>query len=38
MNMWRTARDEGNTLPPEIQTELDNLVNAELKAATARTA
>lgn len=38
MNLWRTARDEGQTLPPEQQTELDKLVEAELKAATARTA
>ena len=38
MNLWRTARDEGQTLPPEQQTELDSLVEAELKAATARTA
>lgn len=38
MNLWRTARDEGQTLPPEQQTELDSLVDAELKAATARTA
>ena len=38
MNLWRTARDEGQTLPPEQQAELDNLVEAEFKAATARTA
>jgi hypothetical protein len=38
MNLWRTARDEGQTLPPEQQAELDRLVEAELKAATARTA
>ncbi len=38
MNLWRTARDEGQTLPPEQQAELDSLVEAELKAATARTA
>lgn len=38
MTMWRTARDQGQTLPPEIQIELDNLVNTELNAATARTA
>jgi hypothetical protein len=23
MNLWRTARDEGQTLPPEQQAELD---------------
>ncbi|GAB4180660.1 MAG: hypothetical protein Fur006_15100 [Coleofasciculaceae cyanobacterium] len=38
MNLWRTARDEGQSLPPEQQAELDSLVEAELKAATARTA
>ena len=38
MNVWRTARDQEQTLPPEQQAELDSLVEAELKAATARTA
>jgi hypothetical protein len=38
MNVWRTARDQGQTLPPEQQAELDSLVEAELKAATVRTA
>ncbi len=38
MSLWRTARDEGQTLPPEQRAELDSLVEAELKAATARTA
>jgi hypothetical protein len=38
INRWRTARDQGQTLPPEQQAELDSLVEAELKAATARTA
>ena len=38
MNLWRTARDEGHTLPQDQQAELDRLVEAELKAATARTA
>jgi hypothetical protein len=38
MNRWRTARDRGQTLPPEQQAELDSLVEAELKAATARSA
>jgi hypothetical protein len=38
MNLWRTARDQGLDLPPDQQAELDNLVDAELKAATARTA
>jgi hypothetical protein len=38
MNLWRTARDRRQSLPPEQQAELDSLVEAELKAATARTA
>lgn len=38
MNLWRLARDQGQTLPPEQQAELDSLVEAELRAATARTA
>ncbi|MBS9391859.1 MAG: hypothetical protein HEQ29_01375 [Dolichospermum sp. LBC05a] len=38
MTMWRIARDQEQKLPPEIQIELDNLVNLELNAATARTA
>ncbi|MEP0755482.1 hypothetical protein NDA03_25195 [Trichocoleus sp. Lan] len=38
MSLWRTARDRGQALPPEQQAELDRLVEAELKAATARTA
>ncbi|MGB3205271.1 MAG: hypothetical protein WBB28_09800 [Crinalium sp.] len=38
MNLWRTARDIGQTLSSEQQTELNTLVEAELKAATARTA
>jgi hypothetical protein len=38
MNLWRAARDDGQTLPPEQQAELDSLVEAELKAATTRTA
>lgn len=38
MSLWRIARDCGQTLPSEQQAELDNLVEAELKAATARTA
>lgn len=37
MNIWRIARDQEQELPPEIQIELDNLVNLELNAATART-
>ncbi|MBW4614622.1 MAG: hypothetical protein KME21_15365 [Desmonostoc vinosum HA7617-LM4] len=38
MRLWRLARDQGQELPPEQQAELDNLVEAELKAATDRTA
>jgi hypothetical protein len=37
MSLWRLARDQGQKLPPEQQAELDSLVEAELKAATART-
>ena len=37
MEMWRTARDQGQTLSRELQLELDDLVEAELTAATART-
>ena len=36
MTTWRAARDDGNSLPPEEQTELENLVNAELLAAAER--
>ncbi|MHC5824910.1 MAG: hypothetical protein ACYT04_55970 [Nostoc sp.] len=36
--MWRLGRDHGQALPPELQAELDTLVEAELKAARARTA
>ncbi len=36
MNLWRVARDRGETLLLEQQAELDNLVDAELRAATAR--
>ncbi|MBE9205130.1 hypothetical protein IQ244_00975 [Nostoc sp. LEGE 06077] len=38
MNLWRLARDQQQQLPPEQQAELDRLVEAELRAATARTA
>jgi hypothetical protein len=38
MQLWRLARDRGQSLQPEQQTELDALVEAELSAATARTA
>jgi hypothetical protein len=36
MARWRTARDAGQSLPPEEQAELDALVLAELQAATER--
>ncbi len=38
MCLWRTARDQGQELPPNQQAELDLLVEAELSAATARSA
>lgn len=38
MSLWRLARDQGQELSPKQQAELDTLVEAELKAATARTA
>lgn len=38
MSLWRSARDRGQELPPEQQAELDSLVEAELRAATLRTA
>ena len=37
MSLWRVARDRGETLLLEQQAELDVLVDAELRAATART-
>ncbi|HEY9599580.1 MAG TPA: hypothetical protein V6D33_18100 [Cyanophyceae cyanobacterium] len=37
MNLWRLARDQGQELPPEQQAELNDLVEMELRAATART-
>jgi hypothetical protein len=36
MSIWRTARDSGDTLPPEQQSELDDLIEAELDATTER--
>ncbi len=38
MTRWREARDTGNALPPDEQTELDALVEAELRASAARAA
>jgi hypothetical protein len=37
MDLWRVARDRGEALPLNQQAELDALVDAELRAATART-
>jgi hypothetical protein len=37
MDLWRVARDRGESLPLNQQAELDALVDAELRAATART-
>lgn len=36
MARWRAARDAGTTIPPDEQRELDALVDAELRASTAR--
>lgn len=38
MRLWRSARDRGQELLPEQQAQLDDLVEAELRAATAHTA
>jgi hypothetical protein len=38
MERWRTAREQGNTLPVNEQTELEALVEAELQASAARAA
>jgi glucuronate isomerase len=38
MSLWQTAQSQGQELPQSQQAELDNLVEAELKAATARSA
>lgn len=38
MSLWRLARDQGQELSPDQQAELDRLVEAELRAAIARTA
>jgi hypothetical protein len=35
---WRAARDAGASLPPHEQAELEALVEAELRAATERSA
>lgn len=36
MTRWRSARDRDDTLPAEEQTELENLIETELGAATNR--
>jgi len=36
MARWRAARDKGETLPPSEQSELETLVEAELRAAAGR--
>jgi hypothetical protein len=38
MSRWRTCRDRGEALPKEEQAELESLIEAELEAATARSA
>jgi hypothetical protein len=38
MDQWRAARDSGNTLPPQEESELRALVDQELGAATHRAA
>lgn len=38
MAQWRAARDQDQVFPSDQQAELDALVEAELNAATARTA
>ncbi len=36
MAKWRPARDEGNALSADDQSELENLINIEVRAATKR--
>jgi hypothetical protein len=38
MGRWRTARDQGATLPADEHTELEALIEAELHASAARAA
>jgi len=38
MAEWRSARDAGNSLRPDEQSELEHLIDAELRAATERAA
>jgi hypothetical protein len=36
MSRWRNARDQGRTLSPDEQTELDDLIQVELLASATR--
>jgi hypothetical protein len=36
MSLWRTARDVGDSFPPDLQSELDALIEVELDATAAR--
>jgi hypothetical protein len=36
MSDWRVARDRGDSLPSEQQSELDNLIETELSATAER--
>jgi hypothetical protein len=36
MSIWKTAQDRGDLLPPEQQSELDDLIEAELDATAER--
>jgi hypothetical protein len=36
MSLWRTARDVGDSFSPDLQSELDALIEAELDATAAR--
>lgn len=38
MHRWRSARDQGHSLPADEQTDLEALIEAELQATTARAA
>ena len=38
MRRWRRAREAGTSLPPDESAELENLVDAEVSAASQRTA
>jgi hypothetical protein len=38
MERWHTERDKGQTLPADVQTELEALVEAELRAVAVRAA